>query len=274
LTIRTTRWWIAVLAAAAGSALAFGVLQGSHTVRNRSFRGLAPLCRVQTNQRIVALTFDDGPDPVYTPQALSLLADFHARATFFLTGRHAKEFPGLVDREVRAGMEVGNHTWSHPHLTGMSTDQVRSQVTHATELLAGTGTQLRFFRAPYGEISANQLATVGESGLITVHWSLAVDTYVGDGAETPEQIGARLASDVRPGDIILAHDARILSSDNGSERRVAMSALRSLLTRLRQKRFEVTTVATLLADRSSLVRAQLRPWFWQKGFTCPNPSQP
>ena len=76
-----------------------------------------------TNERVVALTYDDGPNPPYTDSILDVLEREHVRATFFLVGRAAAAYPGLVRREVRDGDAVGNHTWDHKHLILMPRDR-------------------------------------------------------------------------------------------------------------------------------------------------------
>jgi peptidoglycan/xylan/chitin deacetylase (PgdA/CDA1 family) len=254
---------LVVTTAAAG----MGIAQVVHAVQVHRYGSLSPICRVVTDRPLVALSFDDGPDPGYTPAVLALLHRYGDRATFFLIGEHASAYPGLVEQEINAGMEIGNHTWSHPDLPDLSVADALAEVVRTQDLL----TQERMgaaplFRAPLGEIGPDQLAQIEGMGLRPVHWSIALDHYVGGMGLAPGEAAETLARDVRPGDIILAHDARA----GGLGRESAMAALRLLLPALGDRGFEVTTVGDLFAQGAA-VQAKPRPWFWESGFTCPRP---
>jgi peptidoglycan-N-acetylglucosamine deacetylase len=238
-----------------------------HAVGSSDYGALAPVCRVSTGRSIVALSFDDGPDPSYTPLMIELLGGLGDRATFFLTGSHAEAFPELVRSELDAGMEIGNHTWSHPHLSDLSPDQAAAEVGRTQrELAREAGSRSTLFRAPYGVISPDQLAAVQAMGLKPIHWSIPLDHYVDGLGLDPKEAAARLLADIRPGDIILAHDA----ADGGIDRGRAMATLRILMPALQRRGIEVTTVSDLLT-RGTAVRASPRIWFWQSGFSCPRP---
>lgn len=247
---------------------ALGAVQGAHLLRRGEYRIVAPVCRVLTDRSIIALSFDDGPDPDYTSKILPLLERYEQRATFFLIGRRAARFSQLMSQEVDAGMEIGNHTWSHPHLPELSADRVGVEVRRTSEVLSAQGLVARLFRAPYGEITREQLAMMQSMGLTTIHWSLALDRYLLD-LGNPRNTASSLARDVRPGDIVLAHDATPLARDGGGGRATTIETLELLLPALKQRGFELTTVGDLLTE-GSVVRAKPRFWFWQKGYTCPN----
>ena len=105
--------------------LALGVgclllLQASHLAWSEHYDGLGPICRVSTTQPVVALSFDDGPDPAYTPQVLAMLRASGSHATFFLVGAQAAAYPDLDRTEITSGMEVGDHPSTHPHLPTLS----------------------------------------------------------------------------------------------------------------------------------------------------------
>lgn len=244
-----------------------GIPQVVHAARISSYDVL-PVCRVRTEQPIIALTFDDGPDPEYTPSVLALLRDHASEATFFVTGENAAAFPVLVRRELKAGMEIANHTLTHPHLDDLPIDAILKEVVRTRDIISRAGASGSLFRAPYGEIDPQGLTEVVEKGLRPIHWSLALDHYVGGMGLTPEEAAVQLLRDVRPGDIILAHDARIGPRDEGEQRASALASLRLLLPALEERGMEVTTVSELLT-RGTPVVAQPRPWFWQSGFTCP-----
>src|SRR5256885_10519884 len=105
----------------------------------------------------VAMTFDDGPSAKLTPKLLDLLAAHHIKATFFLIGENAAEYPELVAREMRGGHEVANHSWSHPNFGKMSDEGVRSQLRRTDDAIrSATGSRPTLMRPPYGSISARQ----------------------------------------------------------------------------------------------------------------------
>lgn len=244
---------------------AFAIAEALHVIVIRRYASLAPTCRVLTDRPVVALTFDDGPDPALTHDVVTLLLRYQDRATFFLIGSHAEAFPELVREESDAGMEIGNHTWSHPHLPALSAAQVAVEIERTqNELIGSTGVVPQLFRPPFGLIAPDELRAVDAAGLTPVHWLIPLDHYVGELALDPKQAAAKLVSDIRPGDIILAHDAR----DGGIDRSAALATLRILLPALDRRGIQVTTVGELL-DEGVPVRATPRVWFWQEGFSCP-----
>ena len=93
--------------------LGAGAMQSVHALHLRAYRGVEPICRVQTPRQVVALSFDDGPDPRYTPAVLRLLSAQGDRATFFVVGERAALHPPLIGEILSSGNEIGNHTWSH-----------------------------------------------------------------------------------------------------------------------------------------------------------------
>lgn len=267
LAVRSSRRRIAGLVALSigGGLLAAGFLQLIHLQEARGFGSLSPLCRVTTKDRVVALTFDDGPDRTYTPVVLRLLGRHGARATFFLVGEQAVSHPSLVRTELRAGMQVEDHTWSHPSLAHLSLDDVRTEVQQTQAALRAMGAPpVRYFRAPFGQATPEQLAMVRELELTPVHWTLAIDHYVGGMGLDPRSAAQVLASDVRPGDIILAHDAPA----GGIDRDPAMRTLELLLPILQAQGYRFVTLDELLQSGTP-IQARSRQWFWQTGFSCP-----
>lgn len=245
------------------------MIQLRHLVADRAYSGTATpgVCRIVTERHVLALTFDDGPSEAYTDHVLRLLHAQKAAATFFLVGRNAVAAPRLVRSEYAAGMELGNHTMSHPRLPGLPMAPMREQILQAQEALVAAGATISLFRAPYGLVTPEQISLVRSLGFLPVHWSIALDHYVGGMGLDPEEAAARLLRDLRPGDIILAHDAA-LPGDAGRDRAEAMAALDLLLPKLRRRGWEVTTVDHLLSQGTP-VFAVPRPWFWQSGFYCP-----
>ncbi len=120
----------------------------------------------------LALTFDDGPNPAWTPQLLDMLAAHEVKATFFLVGRYAESEPELVRRIAAAGHLVGNHSWSHPNLALTAADKMREELTRTSQTLEQVaGAPVRFFRPPFGARRPLVLRTARELGLIPVLWN-------------------------------------------------------------------------------------------------------
>ncbi len=151
----------------------------------------------------VALTFDDGPFPSTTPALLAALDG--VRATFFLWGEHAAAHPALVRDIAAAGHVIGNHTWTHPYLTGLSPEARDQEVRRTQDLLVSlTGVRPVLFRPPYGDTDDAVRATAAGHGLTEVLWT--VDTRDWAGAATDEIVAA--ADRVVPGGVVLMHEGR------------------------------------------------------------------
>jgi len=196
---------------------------------------------VHTAQRIVALTFDDGPDPRWTPQVLDLLHRYDATATFFDTGINAVAHPDLIAAEVASGNEIGDHTWSHAHLPTLSTAAMEAEIVKGAEAIHAAGGPLPgLFRPPYGA-SDDAIRVVAEAeGYRTVWWDVAVEHYVNHTAQTAEGVEAVLGR-IRPGSIVLAHDGGV------PDRTRTLRALPLLLDGLKARGYRVVSVGTLLA---------------------------
>ncbi len=146
-------------------------------------------------------TFDDGPNPIYTPQVLEVLARHGAKATFFVLGSLAEQYPDLVERIVAEGHTVANHTWNHESLTGVSEETFNSTVGRTQELLGAYGTQC--LRPPYGRFDASTEAWAQEHGLEIAKWN--VDPK--DWQQPPAAVIAEsIVKHARAGAIVLLHD--------------------------------------------------------------------
>jgi peptidoglycan-N-acetylglucosamine deacetylase len=120
----------------------------------------------------LALTFDDGPNPAWTPRLLDLLAEHDVRATFFMVGKFAQSEPGLVKRIVAGGHLMGNHSWSHPNLALMAASRVTEELTRTSQTLEQiAGAPVKYFRPPFGARRPFVLRTVRRLGMVPVTWS-------------------------------------------------------------------------------------------------------
>lgn len=151
----------------------------------------------------VALTFDDGPDPVTTPQIVAALREHGSRATFFMIGADAQARPDVVILTRAAGNEVGNHTYDHPFLDEQTEQQVTDELTATTAILTGMGGPApTLFRPPYGRSNEVVERVARRLGLTFVLWSYDSDDYE---EATPEDMLDQ-AEKARDGDILLYHD--------------------------------------------------------------------
>ena len=199
-------------------------------------------------RRYVALTFDDGPGP-YTPLALRILRRDHARATFFLVGRNLS-FAGRLPRTERALGAIGDHTWTHAFLPGLSLTAMDAQLAETQSALArSSGAPVQLFRPPYGAHTAAIDAEARRLGMLEVLWS--VDSR--DWAGAPwDRIANTVERDARPGSIVLMHE------NHGQTIRALKFAI---LPTLRRRGFIPVSVTQLLAldpPTPSQVREGLR----------------
>lgn len=193
---------------------------------------------VSTTVPDIAITFDDGPDPTYTPRVLTVLRDHRAVATFFVLGRQARVYPGLVKQEAAQGSEVCSHGWSHAKFRRMTMAAVQAEVTRTESLLRQLGVSgCHLFRFPYFMSDATARAAVAALGYGLI--GANVDTQ--DWCRRNAGVMAREVLDrVHPGDIILLHDG-------GGVRSASVEALRLILDGLPSKGLRPVTVSQLLA---------------------------
>jgi peptidoglycan-N-acetylglucosamine deacetylase len=196
----------------------------------------------------VALTFDDGPHPEVTPSVLDELGRHHARATFFVIGRHLEKHSAIAARAVLEGHEIGNHSWTHSHFQNFySTSAYAADLDRGARLiqqLCGSSTE-PLYRSPIG-LKSPALARVAHSRNSTVvAWSLhSRDTIARD----PQATAMRVLALVRPGDIILMHDGH----DRDDRRRtLAARALPLILSGLQERGLRSVTVSELLRPLES-----------------------
>jgi peptidoglycan/xylan/chitin deacetylase (PgdA/CDA1 family) len=198
---------------------------------------------VHTHQKLVALTFDDGPDPRWTPTVLRLLAEHGAHATFFEIGDNATAHPDLVAQVLAAGDEIGNHTLDHAHLPDLSTPQIRSELKAGGNALVAAGApRPHYFRPPIGLTDSRVRTVAAEQHLRTVFWDLCVEHYVNH-TDVAAGTDALLAK-VGPGTIILGHDGGI------PDRSRTMESLPRLLDGLTKRGYRIVSVSQLEATRS------------------------
>jgi peptidoglycan/xylan/chitin deacetylase (PgdA/CDA1 family) len=204
-------------------------------------RVLGPIAHVTTESRVAALTFDDGPHPEFTPRLLGILQKHRVRATFFMAGLAAVRHPELVRRVATEGHVIGNHAWDHPSFPLLSRRERRRQILACARALAPYGQRL--FRPPYGHLDvASRLDTL-RFRYEVIGWSVTGEDWLDRDAEW---MADRLVDAVRPGSIILLHDAlyHVLES-RYADRGPVLDAVDQLLGRL-GRGFRFVTIPELL----------------------------
>ena len=195
-----------------------------------------PLRRVNTEEKRIAITFDDGPSDEKTREILEILAENGAKATFFVIGENAEAHPDRIREIHEAGHEIGNHTWSHRYLTRMSEKEIREEVGKTEKLLTEIcGERPVVFRPPGGYWSEKTVSTVEKMGYRCVLWSVDTRDWSIPGAAT---VVRRVENGAGNGDVILFHDL-------ADKRLPTPDALRVLLPRLKEAGFEFVTVSEL-----------------------------
>lgn len=187
--------------------------------------------RRSTGTQQVALTFDDGPDPTWTPATLDLLKRYHVKATFCLVGINAKAFPELVRRIVDEGHTLCNHSWTHDVGMGFrSRESIRADLerTNAAIRKAVPGAKVSYYRQPGGAWTSTIVAVAREVGMTSLHWAVDPQDWRKPGAGS---ISSTVTSATRRGSIVLLHDA-------GGDRRGTVTALRTILPNL-TRRFQL-----------------------------------
>ncbi|MEQ4302555.1 polysaccharide deacetylase family protein [Plantactinospora sp. B6F1] len=178
--------------------------------------------RISTGARYVALTFDDGPDPRYTPQTLAALREYHVKATFCLVGENAREHPELVRAIVAEGHTLCNHSWRHDtRLGSQPSASIRFDLERTNEAIraAVPDARIGYFRQPGGAWTSRVVSVAQQLGMTSLHWAVDPQDWTRPGVGA---IVSRVNAGIGPGAIVLLHDA-------GGNRQGTVVALRWLL---------------------------------------------
>ena len=190
-------------------------------------------------KRACALTFDDGPNPNYTPQVLATLEQYHVKATFFCVGRLVAQYPDLVKAEYADGHVIGNHSWSHPNLGLLSSNEVATQLRRTSDIIQQTlGVRPTFFRPPYGVFNATVLTQANLMGLTTIIWNDEARDWLRPGIDV---ISSRILGLAGNGAIILLHDG-------GGNRYQTVKALPTIIMTLRAEGYNFVTLQQMVND--------------------------
>jgi peptidoglycan/xylan/chitin deacetylase (PgdA/CDA1 family) len=226
---------VAIIAAAAVFASTYKL------VNARSYQVFGTLVdRVETNEPLVALTFDDGPNPSYTPSLLGVLRQRGAKATFFVIGAQVEEHPDLASQIVTEGHELGNHSFSHERMVLKSYSFIKSEVDRTDALIRQAGYVGPInFRSPYSKKFILLPFYLSRLGKRNIFWDMEPDSFP-EVAKTADNIVSYVLERARPGSIILLH------AENPS-RHQSLEAVGGILDGLKAKGFTFVTVSSLIA---------------------------
>lgn len=198
------------------------------------------LWRHHSNEKKIALTFDDGPHPINTPQIMDILHEQGVRATFFLIGKHLSAHPDIGKAIANAGHETGNHTYSHKLLMKLSNEDIDEEIQKTHRLLSALdGQKPRFLRPPMGLFSKRVLDVIDHAGYQTV----VGDVYPRDPHRPgKDKIVRRILNRTRAGSIIILHDG---GNTETVDRSQTILALKEIIPALKQKGFEFVTLSEM-----------------------------
>ena len=196
-----------------------------------------------TSSKVVALTFDDGADGTNISRILQTLSTHNVKATFFLTGSGTKDHPQSIRNIAAAGHQLGNHSYSHPDFTTISTTKMKKELADTEALVKSTtGKSTKpIFRAPFGATNSTVLKTVGDAGYThTLHWN--IDTIDWRGLSKTEVLN-KVVNNIEPGSIVLMH--------TGAGAPGTPAALPEMITKLKAQGYKFVTVSELLQIQGS-----------------------
>lgn len=228
-----------IVLAGAAACMAAAALGLREVINSSTFQLFGDyVARVDTSDRVVALTFDDGPNPVETPTVLAILDQHGVKATFFMMGRNVERFPDVAAEVVRRGHEIGNHSYSHSRLVWMSRQRVRDEITRTDALLRGIGaTGEIHFRPPHAAKFLVLPCVLRELRKTSVLGDVDPEEW----KERPAAVmTAAILATARPGSIIGLHDPA------GPQ---TVLTLRQILPALLSDGYRFETVSMLLARR-------------------------
>lgn len=198
------------------------------------------ITRIKTQEKVVALTFDDGPNPQTTSAVLKSLEKHQVRATFFVVGSLAEKQPALIKKMAKAGHEVSNHSYSHKNFNRKSDEEISKEITSTNLLIHKlTGQKPVLFRPPGGYLS-NKLIEIAQKEKVKIaYWSWETDSKDWKGGRSADSISSHICQHIAPGQIIILHDGCSNSLQTAK-------AVDLLLTELKKQGYKFVTMSELI----------------------------
>jgi len=200
--------------------------------------------RVDTDRKVVALTFDDGPTPEYTQDLLGILQAHDIKATFYLVGKNMERNVDETRAILNAGHDIGNHSWSHPRMVFKSQQFIAKEIESTDRVIRAAGySEVIHFRPPFGKKLIALPYYLNKTNRTSITWDVAPERQLGEMASTEEIVEYTLAN-TKPGSIILLHVMY-------PSRKNSMQAVPGIITGLRADGYEFVTVSELLKENQS-----------------------
>ncbi|OQW35947.1 MAG: hypothetical protein A4E19_15945 [Nitrospira sp. SG-bin1] len=219
------------------------------TVKCAALSRVGTITSVSTSRPMVALTFDDGPDPLCTPRLLAILEKHRAKATFFMVGQAAALHPDIVAKVAGGGHAIGNHSWDHPSFPLITGRERRAQIRACAQAIAPYGVPL--LRPPYADQNLWSRLDALWLGYQVIMYSVTADDWLDHDADWMK---SRIMSRIRDGSIILLHDSLFrYGEERYADREPMMNMVDSFLREL-SGRFSFVTVPELLREGRPLRR--------------------
>ena len=194
--------------------------------------------------KLVALTFDDGPSPVWTPKILDELKKAHIKATFFMLGEHVAKYPGIARRVAAEGHDIGNHTYDHHVLLYYTQGELFKEINKTERIIEKTaGIKTKYFRPPKAWLTAEEKNRIEGMGYKIILWSLNSKDWV---TFDEKYMVKYIVKNIRPEDIILFHDSGGVFSTEGGDRDETVQTIPRLVGKLRERGFRFVTITELL----------------------------
>jgi len=185
-------------------------------------------------KKYIALTFDDGPNMISTPLLLDILDETNVKATFFVLGELAEQFPDVIKRMAEAGHEIGNHSYKHLELPTLSKTKIASQLDYTNLcLLDITGKRPRLMRPPFGSVNKNVVSVASEKDMAVILWTIDPKDWL---ITNSAAIANKVIKNAEDGAIVLLHDAHKPSA----------LAAKAIIEELKKQDFEFLTVSDLI----------------------------
>ena len=197
------------------------------------------ISRVETQQKVIALTFDDGPKPKRTERILKILDDENIKATFFLNGKLLKKYKSQSMALVESGHQLANHSYNHDAMVFVSYDHVAEEIESTTKILRGYGYEGELhFRPPFGKSFFNLSRYLENNSIKTIAWDVEPETWGDNRADAQEQV-KRALEQTKPGSIIIMH---VMFGDEQS-----ITAAPMIIKELKAQGYRFVTVDELLS---------------------------
>jgi peptidoglycan/xylan/chitin deacetylase (PgdA/CDA1 family) len=207
------------------------------------------IIKVNTQEKMVAFTFDAGANADGVDKLLPILADSDIKGTFFLTGKFIEKYPDKVKEIIASGGELGNHTYDHPYLTKLTDTQIKGEIQKTEAALLKLDAKFNpFLRAPYGDRNASVLAAISADGYINIRWTIDSLGWEGtSGGMSKAKVEDKVLKNVVPGAIIMMH----MGSNPDDKTHLDSEALPDIIAKLKADGYSFVTLSQLLETQKN-----------------------